>query len=162
MENQRKNWRAENFLKKKIRKQGTFKRKNFAVEKFCKKILRQKKNQTWGAPPRLPRRRWARRPAPRYHAGGAPHTTSRPLVLKGSTAPELGCARSDPALRRDATRIRRSKIAHDASLLVTSLKPRVAGGWPFPSAAAPSCPVASGRRRIGIVWRPREERRKAG
>jgi len=23
-------------------------------------------------------------------------------------------------------------------------------------------PVASGRRRIGIVWRPREERRKAG
>ena len=53
MENQRKNWRAEFFLKKKLENREPSREKNFAVEKFCDK----KKTQTWGAPPRLPRRR---------------------------------------------------------------------------------------------------------
>ena len=85
MENQRKKLESRKFFEKKIRKQGTFKRKknlqwkNFA-KKFCDK---KKKIQTWGAPPRLPRRRWARRrratmPAARLPAAaGPPRSASR-------------------------------------------------------------------------------------
>ena len=94
-------------------------------------------------------------PAVASHTTAA-SSTPRDLRLQSSAVPAR-IRRSDEMPHGSAA----PRCAHDASLLVTSLKPRVAGRL-APPLLPPlqAAQVASGRR-IGIVWRPREERRKA-